>query len=217
VGLRQGEALGLKWEDLHLDEGYIRTRKNRLRPRYAHGCGGDCGRTPGYCKQRQQTRRETKPTKSRAGRRTIVLPEQLVKLLRKHKEAQDRQRAKAGEQWIDKGYVFASATGEPLIPNTDYHRWKALLADAGVREGRLHDARHTAGTVLLLLGVPDRIVDAIMGWEPGGSARMRARYMHVTDPMLRSVAKQVGETLWGASEDNSKEAEPHSAGGPRKV
>jgi integrase len=67
-----------------------------------------------------------------------------------------------------------------------------------VRDGRLHDARHTAGTVLLLLGVPDRIVDSIMGWEPGGAARMRARYMHVTDPMLKRVAKQVGHTLWGA-------------------
>jgi hypothetical protein len=54
--------------------------------------------------------------------------------------------------------------------------------------------------VLLLLGVPDRIVDAIMGWEPGGAARMRARYMHVTDPMLRKVAGQVGAALWGAPE-----------------
>ena len=86
------------------------------------------------------------------------------------------------------GYVFASPTGAPLIPNTDYHRWKQLLEDAGVRDGRLHDARNTAGTVLPLLGVPDVVVDAIMGWEPGGAARMRARYMHVTGPMLKKVA-----------------------------
>lgn len=52
--------------------------------------------------------------------------------------------------------------------------------------------------MLLLLGVPDRIVDSIMGWEPGGAARMRARYMHVTDPMLRNVANQVGQALWGS-------------------
>ncbi len=63
--------------------------------------------------------------------------------------------------------------------------------------GRLYDARHTAATVLLVLGVPDVIVDAIMGWEPCGAARMRARYMHVTGIMLRKVADQVGETLWG--------------------
>ncbi|MFJ9129758.1 tyrosine-type recombinase/integrase [Streptomyces sp. NPDC102340] len=197
LGLRQGEALGLKWEDVYLDAGYLRTRKNRLRPRYAHGCGDTCGRKAGYCPERQQIRREFKNTKSRAGRRTIGLPDPLIKLLRKHQEEQERERQEAGERWEDKGYVFASETGGPLIPNTDYHRWKDLLADAGVRDGRLHDARHTAGTVLLLLGVPDVVVDAIMGWEPGGAARMRARYMHVTGPMLKKVADQVGEALWG--------------------
>jgi len=55
-------------------------------------------------------------------------------------------------------------------------------------------------TTVLLLGVPDRIGDAIMGWEPGGAARMRARYMHVTDPMLKRVAQQVGGALWGAAD-----------------
>ncbi|WP_438948527.1 integrase [Streptomyces atratus] len=70
-----------------------------------------------------------------------------------------------------------------------------------MRDGRLHDARHTAGTVLLLLGVPDVVVDAIMGWEPGGSARMRAGYLHVTGPMLKNVAEQVGDALWDATEE----------------
>ena len=43
------------------------------------------------------------------------------------------------------------------------------MNSAGLRDGRLHDARHTAGTILLILGVPDTVVDAIMGWEPGQS------------------------------------------------
>ncbi|MFH8404285.1 tyrosine-type recombinase/integrase [Streptomyces sp. NPDC018019] len=199
LGLRQGEALGLMWEDVYLDAGYIRIRKNRLRPRYEHGCGDSCGRKPGYCPSRHQIRREFKNTKSRAGRRTVGLPDPLIKLLRKHQEEQERERQEMGEGWEDKGYVFAQPTGGPLNPNTDYHRWKQLLEGAGVRDGRLHDARHTAGTVLLLLGVPDVIVDAIMGWEPGGSARMRARYMHVTGPLLKQVANQVGDALWGGA------------------
>lgn len=41
LGLRQGEALGLHWEDIDLDAGCARIYKNRLRPRYAHGYGGD--------------------------------------------------------------------------------------------------------------------------------------------------------------------------------
>ncbi|MET7742077.1 site-specific integrase [Streptomyces sp. NPDC005385] len=203
LGLRQGEALALHWDDVDLDAGYLRIRRNRLRPKYQHGCHNEsCGRKPGYCPKREQIRREHKSTKSRSGRRTVGLPDPLIKMLRKHREEQDRERAEAGAEWQDKGYVFTSPTGEPLSPNTDYHVWKRLLRDAGVRDGRLHDARHTAATVLLLLGVPDVIVDAIMGWEPGGAVRMRARYMHVTGLMLRKVADQVGEKLWGSSGAN---------------
>ncbi len=196
LGLRQGEVLGLQWSDVDLDGGVIRVRRGRLRPKYAHGCGGECGRKPGYCPQRNQIRRETKDTKSRAGRRAIGLPDELVKLLRQHREAQARERAEARQLWTEKGYVFTSPTGEPLIPNTDYHHWKELLQVAGVRDARLHDARHTASTVLLLLGVPERIVMAIMGWS---SASMAKRYQHVTDPLLRETAMKVQGMLWGLS------------------
>ncbi|MDX2854523.1 site-specific integrase [Streptomyces sp. PA03-3a] len=202
LGLRQGEALGLHWEDIDLETGYLRTRKNRLRPKYAHGCGGDCGRKAGYCPQREQVRREYKSTKSRAGRRTIGLPDPLIKLLRRHLEEQERERIAAGDAWQGTGYVFAQPDGSSLVPNTDYHHWKELLQLAGVRDGRLHDARHTAATVLLLLGVADVVVDAIMGWEPGGSARMRSRYMHVTGPVLKNVARQVGDALWSSPDTN---------------
>lgn len=68
--------------------------------------------------------------------------------------------------------------------------------------GLNHDARHTAATVLLILGVPDVVVDAIMGWEPGGAARMRVRYMHVTGTLLRKVAQQVGDALWEPPKTN---------------
>jgi len=175
-------------------------RRSRLRPKYRHGCGDTCGRKAGYCPQREQVRREHKTTKSRAGRRTVGLPDPLIKILRQHRDAQEAERLAAGSAWEDKGYVFASPTGGPLSPNTDYHVWKQLLRSAGVRDGRLHDARHTAATVLLVLGVLDVVVDAIMGWEPGGAARTRARYMHITGPMLRKVAQQVGDALWTAPE-----------------
>ena len=91
AGLRQGEALGLHWEDVDLDAGHVRIRKNRLRPAYAHGCGDSpCGRKPGCCPLRRQIRREHKSTKSRAGRRTVGLPDPLIKLRRQHQEEQAR-------------------------------------------------------------------------------------------------------------------------------
>jgi integrase len=49
--------------------------------------------------------------------------------------------------------VFATPTGRALNPNTDYHQWKDLLKAAGLRDARLHDARHTAATVLEMSGI----------------------------------------------------------------
>jgi integrase len=49
LGLRQGEALGLRWDSVDLEKGTIRIRRSRLRPKYADGCDGTCGRAPGLC------------------------------------------------------------------------------------------------------------------------------------------------------------------------
>ncbi len=85
--------------------------------------------------------------------------------------------------------------GEPVNPNTDHGYWKRLLADAGLRDGRLHDARHTAATVLLILGVPQRAVMSLMGWS---STAMTARYQHVTGVVRTDEPRRVGGLIWGA-------------------
>ena len=62
--------------------------------------------------------------------------------------AQAEEREVAADMWTETGFGFTSPTGGPLNPNTDYHMWKRFLEDAQVGERRLHDARHTAATVL---------------------------------------------------------------------
>jgi integrase len=96
--------------------------------------------------------------------------------------------------------VFATPEGGPLNPWTDYHEWKALIEEAGLPERRLHDARHTAATVLAILAVPTPTVMAIMGWS---SAEMAARYPHVLDSIRKGVADQVGGLLWGTDDDET--------------
>jgi integrase len=205
LGLRQGEALGLKWEHVDLDNGLMRIRRNRLRPKYAHGCDGTCGRKAGYCPERKQTRADTGPTKSRAGRRVVGLPEPLILLLRVHRSTQEAERETARQLWHDDGWVFIKPDGNPLNPNTDYHEWKALIEEAGLPERRLHDARHTAATVLAILAVPTPTAMAIMGWS---SAAMAARYQHVLDTIRRGVADQVGGLLWDVTETADREDDP---------
>ncbi|WP_030180407.1 tyrosine-type recombinase/integrase [Streptomyces sp. NRRL S-813] len=193
LGLRQGEALGLKWADVDLDRGVLMVRRSRRRPRYAHGCGDTCGRKAGYCPQRQRTNPETADTKSRAGRRAVGLPSQLVDLLRTHQAKQQAERAAAGAAWTDEGWLFATPTGRGTSPRTDYDDWKELLDDAKVRDGRLHDARHTAATVLLILGVSERAVMGLMGWS---TTAMAARYQHMVDSVRSDVARQVDGLIW---------------------
>lgn len=204
LGLRQGEALGLKWSDVDLEKGTLRIRRGRLRPKYAHGCGGICGRKPGYCPQKKQTRPDTGETKSRAGKRMIGLPDPLIALFRTHKQKQDAEREIARQLWHDEGWVFARPDGRPLSPNTDYHEWKALIAEAGLRDARLHDARHTAATVLLILGVPTPTTMAIMGWS---SVSMAKRYQHLIGSIRQDVAKQVGGLLWDNSASPYREVD----------
>jgi integrase len=86
---------------------------------------------------------------------------------------------------------------EPINPSTDYHQWKRLLDEAGIRDGRLHDARHTAATVPLILGVPERAVMGLMGWS---TTAMAARYQHITGTVRDDVARRVGGLIRGAAE-----------------
>ncbi|MFF5024186.1 tyrosine-type recombinase/integrase [Streptomyces collinus] len=198
LGLRQGEALGLKWTDVDLARGVLMVRRSRRRPQYAHGCGGTCGRKAGYCPQRQRTNPETADTKSRAGRRAVGLPSQLVDLLRTHQAKQHAERAAAGSDWADEGWLFATPAGRGTSPRTDYDDWKELLDHAKVRDGRLHDARHTAATVLLILGVSERAVMGLMGWS---TTAMAARYQHMVDSVRNDVAQRVDGLIWKPTGD----------------
>jgi integrase len=75
----------------------------------------------------------------------------------------------------------------------DKREWAELLKEADVREARLHDARHTAATVLLVLVIHQRAVMGLMGWSNNA---MTTRYQHLTPDLRRYIARQVDELLW---------------------
>ena len=174
LGLRQGEALGLAWDAVDLDAGVLTVRQ-ALQRLAGHGL-------------------VMVEPKSVAGWRSIALPAPLVEGLRAHRTAQREERLRAGSEWQDNGLVFTQPNGKPVDPRTDNRAWKALLRDAGVRDARLHDARHTAATLLLLQGVDDRVVMEILGHS---QLSMTARYQHVMPELARDAAERMGKALWG--------------------
>ena len=97
--------------------------------------------------------------------------------------------------------MFAQPNGKPIDPRRDQYEWKALLKEARVREARLHDARHTAATTLLLLGVPERAVMDVMGWS---NSVMVKRYAHGTARLRRDIADRLNPFFRSANETKNE-------------
>ena len=200
LGLRQGEALGLLWDDVDLEDGVLRIRRSVQRHTWEHGCPiveglPSCGRKRGAeCADRTGGGLLLVEPKTKASKRSIVLPQPLIEELRSHRAALNRRRLAAGETW-DGTYdlVFSARAGGLIDPARDHTEWKALLKRACVREVRLHDARHTAATLLLLQNVDIRTVMSIMGWTEMATAQ---RYTHAVDELRRRAARQMGAVLW---------------------
>jgi integrase len=162
LGLRQGEALGLRWQHVDLDAGTltIRWQLQRLHWRHGcsdpHGCGKDrhrddcplgCTRHARACPQRTGGGLRLTELKSEKSRRTIALPLQLVAALKTHRATQLHERMSAGSAWHDGDFVWCQPNGRPIGAHADWDEWNALLKAAAIRRVRVHDARHTAATL----------------------------------------------------------------------
>lgn len=176
LGLRQGEALGLRWRDVDLEAGTLTIR---------------------VALQRQKGKGLVLvEPKSTSSRRTLHLYPDLVNALKARKAAQAKDRLRAGNQWADThDLVFTDETGHAIDAGHDHDAWEALLKRAELRDVRLHDARHTAATLLLLSGVPLR---AAMEWLGHSQVSQTMRYTHVAPEVSKDTGRKLGDTLFGA-------------------
>lgn len=149
VGLRRGEVLGLRWEDVVLegDSPTITIRRTRgvVRREVIEG-----------------------DPKSKRSRRTLPLSglPGAVTVLRAARKQQMEHRLAAGPAYSEGGYIVADALGRPIHPYAYSKRFRALCTDAEVPTIRLHDARHTSVTLMLNAGVPLHVVAAWHGHDP---------------------------------------------------
>lgn len=138
-----------------------------------------------------------------------MLPPSLVDGLRSHRRRQAEQRLAAGSAWQELGFVFARPDGRPIGAPADWKAWKDLLVEAGVRPARLHDARHTAATLLLQQGVAPRVAMQLLGHS---QISMTMHYTHVVPELAQDAAVRMEQALWGPAptrpdEDGTKMAQ----------
>lgn len=178
VGLRLGEALGLSWDDVNLDERIVTVRRSLQR------LNGEF--------------RLTEP-KSEQSRRTIPMPDFLVARLRQHRVAQNRERLQAGDAWDREwNLVFTTAKGRPIDNSGVNHTLKRLLKAANLRPMRVHDLRHGCASLLLAKGVTPRVLMETLGHSQI-SLTMNT-YAHVIPSLQRDAADRMDE-VFGVTHD----------------
>lgn len=167
------EALGLRWQDIDLEMGYLRISKQlqRIDGQFAL----------------------VEPKTSRS-RRTLVLPPRIVDSLRHH---QSRQQAEArlphykGNDW---SLVFTRPDGGPLDGTVLTHQFHRLLDRIGIAQRRFHDLRHSCATLLLAQDVPARVVMDILGHSQ--IALTMNTYTHVLPELKREAAARMNSLVF---------------------
>jgi integrase len=176
TGLRQGELLGLKWDDVDLEDGIFQVRRT-----LAITKNGPVFTSP----------------KTSGSRRSVKLTRKAIEALKGHLERQLAEIDRVGSLWNpgdSHGLIFASETGEPLDRRVvTKSKFKPLPKRAGIPEIRFHDLRHTCATLLLTRNVNPKIVSEMLGHAT--IAITLDTYSHVLQNMRDQAAAAMEEAL----------------------
>jgi integrase len=134
---------------------------------------------------------ELLPTKTVDSQRSIRLPRIVIDKLRIHKNRQEDERRLAGSDWRGLGLVFTTTKGTPLEPRNMLREYYRLRDRADLPSNRFHDLRHSAATILKEAGLPDEVIQKLLGHA---SVRTTQEvYMHLTTDAEKRAATKMDE------------------------
>jgi len=171
-GLRQGEALGLRWQDIDFDSGTLTISS-----------------------QIQLINGEAIFTRLKTNRshRTLVLTEETLESLKFHKNLIGKWQISYADKWISLSLVFPGNNGAARSSHIDYNEWQKALKLCGIEPHRLHDARHTAATLMYSQGVEIETISRALGHS--SSAITSRLYVHASETPLRKAAEKMNAAL----------------------
>jgi integrase len=172
TGMRLGEALGLKWDDVDLAEGRLVVRRTLMR---------HPGRGLLFA-----------PPKTEKSRRTIHLSELARRTLLHHRLCEPDRRVRV-KNWVETCVVFTNARGGPVEFGEINRALTRELRAAGLPHIRVHDLRHTVASILLESGVHPKVVQELLGHS---TIRLTLdTYSHLTPGLHMQAARTMDLVL----------------------
>ncbi|MDY3366483.1 tyrosine-type recombinase/integrase [Zhenhengia yiwuensis] len=150
-GLRLGELLGLKWNDISFNDGTVTVTRAISQANKIKKDG-----------TRQWSTFEHAP-KTKSSNRTIPLPSNVVDALKKHQVQQYKEKLKNGELYQDNNLVFCTELGSYIDIRNLTRSYARVLKRAGLEHKKFHSLRHTYATRLFENNIPPKKVQALMG------------------------------------------------------
>jgi integrase len=164
TGMRQGELIGLLWDDIDFEKKVIKIRHTII----------------------AGSKKIQESTKTASSRRVIELSDTVIRLLKKHKTIQAKQSLKLGHGYQNMNLVNASLEGTPINPSNLRRNFNNLIEKANVPKIRFHDLRHTHASLMLQLGVNVKVISERLGHA---STKITLdRYSHSLPTMQKEAA-----------------------------
>lgn len=177
AGLRQGEALGLRWQDVDFESGLLVVR-NQI--------------------QKIDGKLQLTGLKTDRSRRTVALTSASLEALKLHLVFVENMKKACGSTWQENDFVFPHIDGSAHPATLDYNDWKRCLRLCGIKTRRLHDARHTAATLMYAQGVGIEVISRALGHS--SSAITSKLYVHSAIKPLQEAAELLNEFVFNYGE-----------------
>lgn len=172
AGLRRGEVLALRWDRMDLERGTL---------------------TVNLALEHPSTGLGYKAPKSRSSRRTVLLLPMALAALRRHQEAQARQKELAGGDYHDQNLVVAQPDGTPITPGALTQAFKLFLRRAGLPPLRFHDLRHTHVALLIKQNTSMKAISTRLGHS--GIGITMNTYGHLLPGIEEEAVSRLDHTL----------------------